>query len=56
MALFGTEEAADIAEGPDEGVVGSGSDAAEVGFQLGEGHLDGGEGRLGNDPMGSFQP
>ena len=33
---MGTEEVADGAEGLDEGVVGSGLDASEMGFEFGE--------------------
>lgn len=40
-ALVGGEEGADFAERVDNGVEGSGADPAQVGLQLGEGHLDG---------------
>ena len=39
-ALFWRIECADVADGGDELVEGSGADASEVGFQLGEGHFD----------------
>jgi hypothetical protein len=39
-AFVWCKEGADVAEGGDDGFEGLGSDAAEVGFQLCEGHLD----------------
>ena len=39
-AFFGFEETADISDGLDERVVGSGLRRAHVGFELGESHFD----------------
>ena len=39
-AFVGFEPLADVADGLDKGVEGSGRGLAQVGFELGEGHLD----------------
>ena len=47
-AFSGIEQAADVADGAPERVVGPGACCAQMGFELGEGHLDGIEvGRIG---------
>ena len=58
-AFSGIEQAASVADGAPERVVGPGACCAQMGFELGEGHLDGIEvmrNRLGEQEPGTSRP